>query len=290
MSSKRTTVLAAVTAVGVLITVGIPFLLVSTHPFVPDAGETLPRTRPHSQANTETRGATEPDVERPQCQKAFRRPEELGEDFSPFEAARLLTILKVSDDKIERRKAAIVLGDRCAKGLLGDLKLEQRAAIDQAVDYLLAMVAQGGGASSEARSQIHRLWGLAVPALLKNLGHPDGRIAEAAWECLCLMRNEEIVRAAAEKARAAKTEEHKRRYAQFLGELMYQRTSVVNGRTCLGNAPSTELVIKYALPVLDHMSASDASEAVRQEAQRAVSRLIKMMENPPREATSPARM
>lgn len=231
MSSKRTTVLAAVTAVGVLITIGIPFLVVSTHPFVPDPGEALPRTRLHSRAKPGMRAPTAHDAGRPQCQKAFRRPEELGEDFSPFEAGRLLTILKESDDKIERRKAAIVLGDRCAKGLLGDLGPEQRAVIDQVVDRLLATVAKGGGASSEARTQIHRLWRLAVPALLKNLDYTDGRVAEAAWECLCLMRNEEIVRAAAEKARAAKTEEEKRKYAQFLGELMYQRNSVVEGRT-----------------------------------------------------------
>ena len=224
--------------------------------------------------------------------QSFGRPEEVGEDFSGYDSAGMLDALRSSQDKVARRKAARVLGDRHMNGELADWSEDQQRAVDEVVAALLKDTANrdDDAAREEANHQVGRLWRLCVPTLLGEVGKPYARTAENAGEFLSLMRNEEIVKALVGRAKAAETEQQKKWYIFILSDFMKQRTSVIEGRSCTGNEESVRLVQTHILPWLDELRRNDESEAVRKDAERAYEKLRKLIENPPKEMRSAPRL
>lgn len=219
--------------------------------------------------------------------QTFTRPEDMGEDVSDFKEQKLVGMLANSEDRIERRKAARELGNRQMTGDLNGWSEHQQATVDEVVGGLVANLAKrDNDLRSEAKHQIHRLWRLAVPELLKRVGQPYAGAAEEAGECLSLMRNEDIVEKLVKKARAAKTEREKKWWIFILSDFMKQRTSVIKGRGCIGNEESIRLVRKYIIPWLKRLQKVDEPESVQKTAARAISKLRRLIENPPPERKS----
>ena len=183
----------------------------------------------------------------------FSRPEERGEDLSLLETSVVVTRLVESQDKIERRKAAKVLGDR---NIAGTLKLsgEQKQAIHRIVGRCLEHTkASNANDRVEARQQIERMWRIAAPTLLENVTSRDMTVAEAAVKSLILMRDESIVKALIEKAESAEDERDKAMIVFALKKMTEPRKSLIPGRECLDEEKSKVLYERLVAPALEQL-------------------------------------
>lgn len=180
----------------------------------------------------------------------FSRPEERGEDLSVLETAEVVKRLAESEDKIELRKAAKVLGDRSIAGTL-ELSIEEKQVIENVVSgYLKQAKSTTANESVEARQQVERLWHVAAPTLLKNLNSKNPTMAEMVIKSLILMRNETIIKALVQKARSAK-DEYTKAMANFaLKKMKEQRKSLIPGRECLDEEQSRILYDQLVAPFL----------------------------------------
>jgi len=180
----------------------------------------------------------------------FSRPEERGEDFSLLKTSELVQVLGTSEDMIEKRKAAKVLGDR---SIAGTLKLSdgQRQEINKVVqEYLGQAGAPTAQERVEAKQQIERLWHVAIPTLLKYVDGKEPAQAELAIKSLILMRNETIVRALIKKAREAKDEYSKAMAIFALEKMKKQRRTLISGRQCLNEDDSAEMYNRLVAPAI----------------------------------------
>ncbi|MFQ5582825.1 MAG: hypothetical protein ACE5GL_00125 [Calditrichia bacterium] len=183
----------------------------------------------------------------------FSRPEDRGEDFRTRSNAALLHILLTSSDRIEHRKAAKVLGDRQISASFRP-NAGQQAIIEQIVmHYAEKNLSEVNTEREEARQQIHRLWQLAVPALLILLDDQNPEKLEFAGNSLILMRNEQVIRAVIEKANTEQEPQRKKFFTFLLSQMEEQRTTVVADRRCLDEQQSKTLYQQLIEPALTGM-------------------------------------
>jgi hypothetical protein len=113
--------------------------------------------------------------------KTFSRPEERGENFSVLETSEVVRRLETSQDMIERRKAAKVLGDRSIAGSL-KMSAQEKEAVAKVVEgYLRQAKASTAEQRVEARQQVERLWHVAAPTLLEHVNSKDGDGGQVAY-------------------------------------------------------------------------------------------------------------
>lgn len=186
----------------------------------------------------------------------FSRPEERGEDLSVLETAEVVKRLAESEDKIELRKAAKVLGDRNIAGKL-HLSSEEEQTIENVVSVYFE---QGKSANSnervEASQQIERMWHAAVPTLLENLSSKDAAKAELAIKTLILMRNESVIKEIIKIARTTEDEYTKAMAIFALKKMKEQRKSLIPGRECIGEEESKALYDQLVTPALADLEKS----------------------------------
>jgi HEAT repeat protein len=180
----------------------------------------------------------------------FSRPEERGEDMSVLETPNVVNRMFISQDKIELRKAAKVLGDRAIASRL-NLSREENESVNKIVDnYLKQSKATTANKRVEARHQIERLWHVAVPELLKNMSNRNPTIAELSVKSLILMRNEDIIRQIIDIAKTT-NDPHTKAVAIFtLKKMKEQRKSRIPGRKCLNEEESKVLYDRLVAPAL----------------------------------------
>ena len=154
-------------------------------------------------------------------------PEEKGKNLSSVSVNELINIFenenfsRIYKNKqnwknpkcIELRKAAQVLGDRSIEGTLVLTNYQQRK-IDRLVSNYLELSLQNN--FSEAKSQIQKLWHLAIPSLIKNLEHEEGSIMDMAAQMLSYCKNEKVVEIIITKAKEPSTLKQKLRYRNTL--------------------------------------------------------------------------
>ena len=180
----------------------------------------------------------------------FSRPEERGENLSILETSEVVKRFTESNDKIELRKAAKVLGDR---SIAGSLKLSdgEKQGIDKVVQkYIEQAKAEDSQDRGESRQQIHRLWHVAMPKLLEYVGSKEVAEAELAIKSLILMRNETVVKALIERAKTAGDDPSKAMYIFALRKMKEQRESLIPGRECLNEDESAAMYNRLLVPVL----------------------------------------
>jgi len=192
-----------------------------------------------------------------QTDSTFSRPEERGEDLSVLKTADVVKRFISSEDKIELRKAAKVLGDR---SIAGTLKLSdgEKQGIDKIVQkYIEQAKSEDSQDRSESRQQIQRLWHVAMPKLLEYVASKETSEAELAIKSLILMRNETIVKALIERARTAKDDYSKAMYVFALGKMKEQRHTRIQGRECLNEEESAALYDRLIVPALAELQESN---------------------------------
>jgi hypothetical protein len=170
--------------------------------------------------------------------------------LSGWETDALVRCLRDSQDKVERKKAAKVLGDRALAGpvVLSD---EQKRIVHGVVtDYLKSWSAVDPNEFSEANEQIERLWFLAIPALLDNLDSQDPKVASMALNSVVLMRSEAVIREIIERARHAANNRSRARFCVALKYMNAEKHPVVPGRQCLDQKQTQALYDKLIVPAL----------------------------------------
>jgi hypothetical protein len=183
-----------------------------------------------------------------QPSRGFSRVEDRGEDFSNLKDTELVSRLAISSDVVERRKAAKVLGDREIAGKLALSSSEIEIIVGIAGDYIKQTRAKDSKDRTEARDQIERLWHLAAPTLLANVGNRE--TAEDAIKSLILMRDEAIIRSLVKKVGSASTPDEKNMALFALKQMKEQRQSIVPGRSCMDAKESKKLFDELITPVL----------------------------------------
>ena len=104
---------------------------------------------------------------------------------------------------------------------------------------------------AEAEKQVHRLWRLAVPALMDGLDTIDTYSFSA--KCLNVMKNEAIVKTLIEKARKAEDGPRKGLLRFALQSMKNRRPPTVDGRTGLSADESDKLYNDLIAPVLEEL-------------------------------------
>lgn len=205
-----------------------------------------------------------PDTQKDEKQGSgiiFSRPEERGEDFSTLDTTEVVKRVTESRDRTTLRKAAKVLGDRNIAGTLKISKDQARLLEGVVVGYLGQGKAKDSNEREEARQQIERLWRVAAPALLKNVGNKDPAIAELAIKSLILMRNETIVHSLIDIARSTNDEYTKVMAIFALKKMTEQRKSLIPGRACLDEKESKRLYDEVVVPTLNKLEAQSKGQS-----------------------------
>lgn len=211
-------------------------------------------------------------------------PQDRDENFSLLTSAEIVKRLAQSKDKIELRKAAQVLGDRAIAGTL-TLSAEERAAVLKAAQHYLDPAVVAGSSDEEAKEQLDRLWWPAAPALVDHVADPNLRISDLAVQGLSLMRNEAIVRALVEKARAATEKQAKEMYIFALGCMTEQYDTVVLRRTCMNEKESELLADKLIRPFLEQQLKTETDPAMQGIMTKALADLKQAADHRPREVS-----
>jgi hypothetical protein len=184
------------------------------------------------------------------------RPEERGEDMSKLATSEAVSRFSTSKNVIERRKLAMVIGDRSAAGNLALSGAENKQLQQEAASTLLQAKSPDVNERSEAQQQIERLWRAAVPALVSNISPKDVTIAELAVKSLILMRNESIVSNLVWEAKNATDASRREMLIFALSRMKEQRTSLIPGRTCLGEKASEDLYNRLVAPALEELKSA----------------------------------
>jgi hypothetical protein len=203
------------------------------------------------------------DSEAEEDTRTFIPAEEIGEDLSKLGKADLLKRLSESKDRVELRKAARALGDRSISGTLSLSETETVAVSNRVCEYLRQTMTDNADDWNEAKEQIERLWRVAAPALLANIGSSEPAIGETAIKSLVLMRNAEIVSNLMSIARTTTNMDIKV-YAVFsLGKMTEKRESLISGRTCMSDEASLRMANTLIHPFLLEMKAAETNAEVR---------------------------
>ena len=186
----------------------------------------------------------------------FSRPEEIGEDFSLFETSKVINYLAESTDKVERRKAAKVIGDRDLAGTL-NLTNKQKEVIEKIVEeYLQQSKSEDSNMQSEARRQIEYLWKTAVPALLKNIDNENLQISDMATDRLVLMRNEHIIKEIINVWETTKNPKTKDFLALVLKNMKYPSYPLLSCRESINQEDCNKLYKELIEPILPEIDGS----------------------------------
>ena len=175
------------------------------------------------------------------------RVEEMGEDFSVLSIEKLFEILNQSEDKIELRKAAQALGD---KHMLKPVKMNQHfnnILYRKVNEYLNLFSSRIPNEPSEAKSQIFRLWHLAIPPLLSHL---ESKNYSYAAQCLIEMKNEKIIDMIISKSKNTKDSKIRDRYNNMLRMMQNEYRINVLRRVPLTKAEIDTIYQKKVAPYL----------------------------------------
>lgn len=200
----------------------------STEPPVATPSASLPNTPARKADPVEPGSAIRPVAE--DHPPAFTRPEDRGEDFSKLDSHEVVRRLAAADGVADQRKAAKVLGDReMAKTL--DLTDKDRRTLRRYIDTQIEWTAAAAGSDrAEANEQLQRLWTLAAPPLIDNLGHESLMVQEAAIKNLSLMRNEDLVSTLIVRIEASDDPRFHDAGIFALGRMLEKRETLVPGR------------------------------------------------------------
>lgn len=185
------------------------------------------------------------------------RPEERGEDFTLKSNAELINYLQTSGDIVELRKTAFELGNRHIKGTYEPTGTDEQVIKNVVDSYFDMAKSPNANTREEGRFQIHRLWRLAVPALLDYLKDDDLTKMELAAKSLILMRNEDIISSVINIAERTTDTRKKKLLLFVLTKMEEQRTTIVPNRQCLGSETSKELYNRLVVPALKRMELPD---------------------------------
>jgi len=206
---------------------------------------------------------------------AVSRPEDRGEDFSRLDKAEVLRRLSQSVNPVELRKASEEMGDRSINGALSLSEQEKEAITNVVQRCLLQTISKVAKERVEARDQIERLWWVAAPTLVKNLGTGEPAVTETVIKSLVLMRNEEIVRSLMATARTASIPETRALAIFALGKMTEKRESLIPGRTCMNEEQSKQMGETLIRPFLQEIAKTETNAIVL----GAVSRAVKDLES-----------
>ncbi len=174
-----------------------------------------------------SRETTDPEPDPPR----FSRPEDVGAQPVTAATVELIEGLDWSADRIDQRKFARELGNRAIAGRLILTPKQQEAANEYVRRLLPLTVHEDANTRSEARTQVARLWHVAVPVCLDAVTDlENGKARELARKSLILMRNREIIEQLIKKGRD--TDDPKKRYCihWVLKGMDGQRTTTVPNR------------------------------------------------------------
>lgn len=182
----------------------------------------------------------------------FSRPEERGELFTDRDVDELLQRLD-SPDHIERRKAAIELGNR---GLAGSLQLSSSQSL--LLRTLIKKELEGAKSSdpnrrSEARLQMERLWTVAVPVLVEILSDEEVAVREAAAGALLKIRSPEVIDEMALVASDVSNEALQSWLCTSLWHIRDCEDAIVSGRISPGPEETDKVFKDVVRPALEKM-------------------------------------
>lgn len=209
----------------------------------------LPNTPPRKGAQVGPGTAIRPVAE--EHRPTFTRPEDRGEDFSKLDSHEVVRRLAVAEGVAEQRKAAKVLGDREIAGTL-ELTEEDRRIVQRQIDTQIEWTGAAAGSDrSDASEQLQRLWTLAAPQLMDNLGHESSMVRDAAIKNLSLMRNEDLVLKLIARIEAS-DDPRVRQFGIFaLGRMLEKRESLIPGRVQINDESSQAITDRLVSPFLD---------------------------------------
>jgi hypothetical protein len=191
----------------------------------------------------------------------FTRPEERGSDLSVLGTSEAVVRFAGSTDKIERRKLATVIGDRCVAGTLRLSDAEDRQIQQEAEKTLQMAKSPNPNEWSEAHLQIERLWRVAVPTLIAQLSNTNSTVAQLAADSLILMRDESTIKKLVAEAQTTKDQRMKQMLIFTLTQMKEQRDSIIPNRICLDSARSEELYNRLVVPALQALKSAQEQKS-----------------------------
>ena len=186
--------------------------------------------------------------------KSFSRPEHQDEDFNNLKDDSLIKLLKTGN-KIEIRKASIVLGNRDIAGSLA-LSSSQLVELNNILTetILVGINSSKGSIREETKHNIERIWRLAVPALISLIGRSEPKIKNLVERELVLMRNEETVSKLINKYAEVKSKEEKEFIVFILKKMKNFSHSRIQGRDCISDEESEILYKTLIIPFFDSLN------------------------------------
>jgi hypothetical protein len=181
------------------------------------------------------------------------RPEERGEDLSLLNTSEDIKILAESKDKIERRKAAKVIGDRFIADTLKLSGTEKETIAKVTSEYLQQSKAKDSQEKAEASQQIIRLWRTTVPTLLKYMDSNEPPVADMAINSLIAMCNEEIIKAFIDLAKTTKNQMTKDMMIMSLKIMKKPQGTSIKDRQGLTQDELTKLYDRLIAPALKEL-------------------------------------
>jgi hypothetical protein len=186
-------------------------------------------------------------------ESGYTRPEERGEDLSLLDISENIKILAESTDKIERRKAAKVIGDRFIAGILKLTSTDKETIATITSGYLQQSKAKDPQDSAEAGQQIIRLWRTTVPTLLKYMDSNEPPVADMAINSLVAMCNEEIIKAFIDLAKTTKNQMTRDMMIISLKIMKNPQRTSVKDRQGLSQEELAKLYDKLIAPALKEL-------------------------------------
>ncbi len=228
------------------------------------------------------------DVPKPdRHESAFSRPEDRGEDLSKLETKEIVRRLSTSEDTVEQRKAAKVLGDRAIKGTLRLEDAEQETLREYIHSQIALTASTQGEGREEAVSQIQRLWRLAAPSLIDSLGHENPTVQEAAIKNLCMMRNEQLVKDIITRVKTSDDSAFQYGAVFALGMMREKRKPLVPDRVILDDQRSKALADKVITPFLIRLQAANPDPKMQKIITNAREFLASPLDTTPKRVTEP---
>jgi hypothetical protein len=177
-------------------------------------------------------------------------------DMHSLPNEEIVFILTSSQDEIEKRYAAAALGNLAMWRTDPLQKSVIKGAHQEALKYIDRAIAGDETEKAAMIDLLYRLWQLAVPALLETLDADDADRVAFAGERLLYMKNEEIIIAIINKARATDDEEKKAQLVDILARMNEPCVPVMRFRECLDDVQAQELYERLVVPALEEFQAS----------------------------------
>ena len=220
--------------------------------------------------------ATAPALEDREPRPRFVRAEDRGEDFSLLPTSEVVRRLVSTNERVVRRKAARVLGDRRLGGklILADgVKNLLSAYVSRQIQLTAAPM---GEDRAEANDQIQRLWRLATSGVIDGLAEKNLAIVEAAMRNLALMRNQDIVATLVRRIEGSQDTVFRTHAVVALGMMRGKRDCLVPGRHTLGDEESEAIGTNVITPFLTRLETAEQDPQVRQ----AIKMAFELLRNP----------